>query len=318
MSSLNSEKVKPARKVVNADDAYLAMCSGTLAISHTSVRCRACEGHGFRELSVEDMQARADGIAAATDTKARDQLRKDLSAETTCQVCLGIGYTTQRRADRATAMDSMFTTVRCGRCRGCGEVTTPTDTSAERQDACLGCGGAGYFVPVTVKDRGSTKHGRAPALENAEAGDYPPSHTVSASHATQDDVEAPQNRHTAESLERLGAADPRLAAALASYYGPDGDQWVDHRWGRAFAVWQHTDSAKSLAAHLAETSHRGAGFLQDVTTLLKGARAAQECGELPKTRDGALVRVLLGRVHTEARELLGRVERVADRVGSAA
>lgn len=315
MSSTKSEPSK--RKVVNADEAYMAMCTGALAVSHTSVRCRACEGHGFRELSLDDARARAAAIAAETDTKAREQLRKDLGAETTCQVCLGIGYTTQRRADRASAMDTMWTTVRCGRCRGCGEVLTPTDTSAERQDACLGCGGAAYIVPVSVKESGSTKNGRASRRESAGIGDNMPDADPIEPYSYEPEPDVSRGRIGAE-LDLARATDPQLAAALASYFGPEGDRWVNHRWGRGFAVWQHTPLAPQLAHHAAELSRRGSGHLCDVTALLTSAREQHERGQLPATRDGSMVRVLLGRVDVEARDLLQRMARVVDQVESAA
>jgi hypothetical protein len=257
------------------------------------------------------MRARAAAIVAELDPKARDQLRKDLSAETTCTVCKGVGYTTQRRADRASAMDSMFTTVRCGRCRGCGESVSPSDASAEREDRCLACGGAAYIVPVSVKERGSTKSGRAPRREAAEVGDYIPGELTNSEpdRYVEGRIEdLVDQRRAAKGLDQALSAAPDLAPALHSYLGPEGDRWVNHRWGRAFTLWQHTAAGKALAPETAALSARGSWHLLDTTELLALTRDDYELGRLPNTRDGARARVLLGRADHEARVLLQRLE----------
>lgn len=318
MSSTKSEPSK--RKVVNADEAYLAMCMGAMAISHTSVLCRACGGHGFRELSLEDMAARLSAIAATDDAKAREQLRRDLSAETTCKVCAGIGSTSQRRADRASAMDSMWTTVRCGRCRGCGESMPPTDASAEREDKCWACGGAAYIVPVTVKERGSSRSGRAPRREAGDVGDYDstaaPAYTYDP--YLEDLIEDLVDRRRAtRGLDAALATAPDLAVALGSYLGAEGDRWVNHPWGRAFSIWQHTEAGITLSAESVELS-RGSGHLQDITTRLRAAREQRERGQLPNDRAGARIRNLLLTADHQARELLQRLEQALSGAQAAA
>jgi hypothetical protein len=304
---LNSESV--ARYYAGADGAggsnYMASCVMALAISHSSVRCRACKGQGYCELSEAALRDFAQRIAGEKNETNRDQIRRDLSYQTTCKGCKGSGWTTQKRADRAAAIDSMFTTVRCGRCRGCGEVTTPTDTSAERQDVCLSCGGAAYIVPVTVKETGSTKDGREPRREAGDASD-----TALAHAPVDEDDELEQLHDVAEELERVRAQDPQLAAALASYHGPEGEGWIQHRWGRGFVLWQHTAAGKQLVTHLAERSPHRSGYLVPPTRLLAEDRATQEQpgSAASSGRDGALVRVLLTRARDKARELLLRMQ----------
>lgn len=319
---LSSEKLasyyanRDARR--RAGSTYQAMVEHAVVMgSHTSVKCKVCKGQGFFEAPLEAVQAAYERLAAEPDPVKRDQLRTELSHESTCVVCKGVGYTLARRADRCAAMDSMWTTIRCGRCRGCGEAAPPTDTSAEREDVCLACGGSAYIVPVTVKEKGSTKHGRAPRREAADIGDYIPDAPPDRYTVEPEEVE-PERERVALELETIAATDPQLAAGLSSYHGPEGDEWVEHRWGRGFTLWQHTPAGQQLVHELCERSPGRAGFLVDPTKLLAGARERLERQGAPQTRDDSRARVLLGRADVEARELLKRVQGVSQKVEAAA
>jgi hypothetical protein len=296
---------------------YLEMCWATLAVSHTSVECRACDGKGFRELGLEELRKWAALIAEQKTPEHREDVRKGLSYASTCQVCRGGGFTTARRADRASAMDSMWTTVRCGRCRGCGEATPPTDTSAERGDVCLNCGGKTYIVPVTVrcrKQQGVASGGSA--TDSYESPLFLP--TAAPEPASEHDYDD-DRLSVAHELERLRATDPQLAAAVASYHGPESEPWVQHRWGRGFVLWQHTAPAQQLAEDVAERSPARAGYLVAVTKRLAEARLAVErpaAGRPPAHHQ--LWRVLVARADREARELQRRVLAFTTSVESAA
>jgi len=291
------------------------MCWATLSISHTSVECRACEGRGFRDLGVDELKKWYATIAAQTLPEHKDEVRQALSYASICPVCHGCGHTTARRADHATAMDSMFTTVRCGLCRGGAEVTNPTDTSAERQDVCLRCGGRAYIIPVTARaSKQMGQGGGGSATDDDSAAPVLP-----ATATTETRVDLDDRRAVAKALAELRASDAQLAAALASYHGPESDPWVGHRWTRAFVLWQHTAAGKMLVEEAAEQSPARSGYLVAPTKLLADIRAAQESTiGTAVGRADARKRVLLGRADREARELLQRLEATLRRLEDAA
>lgn len=320
MSQLNSESV--ARYFSGADGAgsnFMGMCAAVLADSHESVDCRACSGKGYRALTEAELRGFAKQLAKQKTTEHRDQVRQALSRASDCEDCKGSGKVSRRRrGDHTAAMDSMFTTVACGRCHGCGEAAPPTDASAERQDVCLGCGGDAYIVPVTVRPTGSTNEGGSggSSATDFDAGPL----LLAAPDAAQDqDSRLSERRGVASELRAIRAQDPQLAAALESYHGPEGARWVEHRWGRAFTLWQHTPAGKQLAEHVAEQSVRGCGHLVAPTERLARARETQERPPEGRTRaDHQLQRVLLARADREARDLLRRVLAAVSDVETAA
>lgn len=321
MSSLNSEKLIRhfAVKDASAGSNYEDDVAAVLAVGQVSVDCRACGGRGYRELSEQDLRAWAASIAEQKTVEHRDQVRKALSRASDCAKCRGSGKVTARRGDHAAAMDSMWTTVRCGRCRGGGEVTTPTDTSAEREDVCLGCGGAAYIVPVTVRAKGSTNQGGSGGSSATDGGDAPLVLASSHGPASEHDQDDDERERVAGEIEALRTRDPQLAAALASYHGPEADGWVEHRWGRGFVLWQHTTAGKQLAEYVAEQSVRGCGYLVAPTQRLARARETQERPPVGRARaDHQMQRVLLARADREARELQRRVIAVTTSLESAA
>lgn len=282
------------------------MCEIVLDVSHASVECRACEGLGFRSLESKDLSERYRKIAAEKDDLKARQLRKDLSYQSECPVCRGSGYTTMRRADIATAMHPMFTTVRCGKCRGCGETFPPNDVTAERQDVCLGCLGEAYVVPVTVKEKGSSKHGKPPQFEVGESGDdYTAGSEATASWVNEDALM--QRGQTARELDALRRADPLLGAAMAAFFGLEGDKWGQHGWDRVFALWEHVPAGQQIAREGAARSQIGR-LLKPLEVIANERNADRILGSKShETREGRHRRALIGLADKQARELRRRM-----------
>lgn len=277
---------------------YRTMCEVALDRTHTSIKCRVCQGLGFRELSTDELSLRMQRIFREDDAKHRAELREQLSRETTCRACGGGGYMTQKRADMAHAMHSMYTTVRCGPCKGCGETIHPNDESAERGDTCLRCLGDTYIVPVTVKPQGSSKHGKAARREDDEDD------RVQGTATNAVDEEAMVERGlVARQLDTLRRSDALAATALASYFGIDGDRWGQHKWGRLFALWQHTSAGTVIARESSEKSKAGHGFLLAPLDLIASERDAELRASVRNPRR----RALLARADVEARSLLRRM-----------
>ncbi len=288
---------------------FLSMCEMAVKVSHASVQCRACCGTGFQELSELEVAKRQARIDREDNPKQRAELREILNRETDCLVCHGSGYTTQKRADRAAAMDSMFTTVRCSKCRGCGENVTPDDESAEVGDVCLACGvvrGAldskanGFFVPVTVKEKGSSKNGKAPPRTPDGDDDGGTAATVS---SWVDEDAVVERGRTGRQLDALRQTNPEIGAAVESYFGADGGKWAPHKWTRTFALWQHTPSGCRLAQDSAERSKLGHGYLLAPLDLIAAERDAEERA----TESSPRRRALIMRADAEARDLCRRM-----------
>jgi hypothetical protein len=286
---------------------HFGMCEMAVKISHASVPCRLCDGMGFKALDPKELAARYKRIARETDPNKLQELRDSLSLESTCVVCQGSGATTQRRADVAHAMHPMFTTVRCGKCRGCGETFPPNDVTAERQDVCLACSGVTYIIPVTVKEKGSSKHGKPPKREPADGDDDSP---VALSNWIDEDALVERGRVSRE-LEAIRRAEPLIGLAIGSYFGPEGDKWGDHKWGRAFALWQHTQAGTQLATESAKRSKGGHGHLMQATDLISTERDAEARAGANLDRDPwrDRRRALIALADTQARELHQRMQR---------
>ena len=76
-----------------------AFCARAAFVAHTSARCRACAGLGVRELGAVEVARRMKLIEDAHPDERRT-LRARLSAESTCQICNGTGFTFQRHSER--------------------------------------------------------------------------------------------------------------------------------------------------------------------------------------------------------------------------
>jgi hypothetical protein len=172
----------------------------------------------------------------------------------------------------------MFNTVRCNKCRGCGEVM---DEDAE--DICPTCIAEMSIIPVTVKETGCSKKGKAPKRVTGTDGDGNPTATRVHStewHDAQTDTTEEETAAYGE-MSRLSLhireTNPYAASALEAYYGPDGDRWAPTRWGRIFALWPLTKAGQALIRRARESSHEGHGFeLSDLDTLAS-ERNAEDC-----------------------------------------
>lgn len=328
-----------------------AMCesmAGSIQLGHSSVKCRACDGQGYRELSAEELQKRARRIAEAQlevagadriaddylrserrkeASDALDRLRKSLSRESDCIVCKGVGYTDPTRSDRGTAMHSLFTTVWCSTCRGCGEPVgpmvkleanartyrfyplNPTDDSAERHDRCERCEGTSYIVPVTVRSTGSSKGGKAPSRSDAgsseEASDGSVYREGEAAPSWADEDALAERGRVSRALEAIRRDTPELAQALEAFYGPEGDKWGPHKWGRIFALWPLTQAGRKLAELGANRSKGGHGWLIEPIDLISNERDTDSRSDV---RDPGR-RALIGQADKQARDLHARMQR---------
>jgi hypothetical protein len=302
-----------------------AMTDRLALMAHRSVRCRLCkETPGVRELPPEEMKQRwlrvhrlEEAISAARRAlnsertrkllEDREALGKELCAETECPACKGTGYTKPTRAHRAHAGDGMFTTARCSKCWGCGEPVgevvavqssigerktyyfaslLPTDATAERGDRCQGCGGATYTVPITVRETGSSKHGKAPSRD-LSGGDDGTSGEAAPSWVDEDELA--ERGRVSRVLDELRRQDPTVALAIEAFNGPEGDRWGAHRWGRGFTLWQFTGAGRRLATEAAERSRRGHGHLVSPLDLLATERETEQRGSAPDHHRRALL-----------------------------
>lgn len=291
---------------VSGGSNFMSMCELSVKISHASVECRVCGGLGFKEIAADEMKARYRRIARESDPEKLEQLRESLRRESDCVVCRGSGHTTQRRIDMAHAMHPMFTTVRCSRCRGCGETLKPDDASAELGDVCQVCNGSTYIVPVTVKETGSTKHGKMPHSEPSDGDDANSAGEIGGSWA--DEQELLERGRVGRELDQLRRQDPALSAGMASYFGIEGDKWGPHKWGRAFSLWPHTPAGLQLAAMGAERSLRGHGHMMRALDLIAAEREADSRAGATTDRASVHRRALIKLADSQARQLFERMQ----------
>jgi hypothetical protein len=319
------------------------MCerAATLKRTHRSVKCRACGGGGFRELSAEELVLRWNRILEVEDKLQgeknseraddlllqQEEFRKQLSRESDCKSCRGTGYTVERGARRNIEMDTMFTTVACKPCRSSGKARR---RSAEARlilgDDCEVCQGAGCVVPVTVKETGSSKHGRAPKrLEGSDRmervgaegqvavfdGDGPgaarqaqPTETDRAASWVDED-EMTEYGRVSRVIEAIRRSDPLIALAIEVFNGTDGDEWGRHRWGRLFSLWALTEAGQRLAVEGAERSGAAHGLKIRPLDLI----AAERDAEMRSTEPDHTRRALISLADKQARSLHEDMER---------
>jgi hypothetical protein len=302
---------------------------------HSSVKCRACNGEGFLILDERErniwkrrieeaekryLQVKAEISKALLDGRAIDpQKELDAAADriaaqregmckaSDCKVCATSGYVTARRADMAHAMDEMFTTVRCSRCRATGTARVgylqpaTTTENAKFQEfgyCCDRCGGAAYIIPVTAKEQGSSKGGKPPKFHRkADPDDFGDGTNVAPSFINED-LLAERGR-TSRVLEAIRRSNPKVYAAMSHYNGPDGDRWGAHRYGRIFALWQDTAAGRQLAELGANRSKGGHGHLIPPLDLIATERET----EFQNPNQDPRRRALIGQADRQAREL---------------
>lgn len=238
---------------------YAAMCDAAATDKHASVRCRPCSGIGARTLGRKELEDWQRQIANEKRPGRRAELREELSKRSICRSCDGVGYTSPSRIDKL-PYDWFYTTLRCGRCRGCGETTRPSDATAELGDVCQRCGPAttkpvGYVIPVTVKETGSSEGRGGGARVTPDADDDWGAELMAVNAAEHVDERALEEYvRIREALDQVAEIDALAALALETWHGPDGERWARHRWGRIFALWQHTEAGKWLVADWAKES----------------------------------------------------------------
>lgn len=325
---------------------YDAMCEALsqqrIRTNHASVRCRACQGQGYYELTVDELQRRnrklgeLEDLIALAEVEIKDayvrnerlkdhrerlrKLRQELSRDSDCKACRGVGWMQPTRADLAVAMHSMWTTVVCTSCRGCGEpigdwkevranakvyrfsALCPTDETAERGDTCERCAGIQYLTPVTVKETGSSKGGRPPEYHRpADADDDSAGAVLDGDLAPTffDEDALVERGRVSRILEGIRRDKPEIAEALVQFYGPEGDKWGHHKWGRVFALWPLTQAGKKLAEFGANRSKDGHGWLMAPIDLIMNERD----GEIRAERPMPARRALIAQADRQAREL---------------
>jgi hypothetical protein len=222
---------------------YGAMCERLEAASYTSVTCVKCGGSGVREMSRDELTRRYAAIVGAKPFD-RHLHGEALSRDSTCQRCNGSGVVAGKRF-RYTSDIHFHTTRRCARCKGTMEVLTKT--SHEVQDVCQRCMGAGCMVPVTAKSTGNSKKGKPPKRTPMSAADAAMVAADAPVGASIDEDALLERAKVGRIADALRAKSAVAAQVLRAYYGPEGDRWGAHRWGRIFVVWPLTKPGQKLA-----------------------------------------------------------------------
>lgn len=275
---------------------FIALCEVSSAENVKSVKCRACRGLGFRDGDPHKIAQWQSQLAKPKISMMRaDELREKLRAESECKICVGTGYRT-KTAGREPP-DSIATTVRCGRCRGSGEVM-----NEDLQDVCPRCQGDMCVVPQTVRSKGSTKKGKMPkgaTVTNDDAVWLPPE-TAQA---------LPELHETAAVVAKVRRESAELADAMRLWHGPDGDKWAPTKWGRVFALWCETQAGKLLLAEAGPWVRRG----KTPTDALAAERDAEMRSNTPNLRR----RALIGQADKQARRLAHRMREAIENAEAA-
>lgn len=281
---------------------YGAQCERMQVLGHTSRKCPKCDGLGFREVDKKELAERAVRLYRCTDPDEAAQLRERLSHESTCQTCRGTGYIegSKVKGERK----PFFTTKRCFKCKGCGEVM-----NEDLEDVCQRCMGEMCVVTVTVQETGCSKGGKAPRREPDDADDFggdttaPRNAGAPAGGPTYSDgvwreltygadineAEFLEHGSMSRLLVRLQKHDEVSAEVLKAYLGPEGDRWGPTKWGRHFVVWPLTKPGAQLAREAAQRSKAGHGFLLTPMQLLASERDAEQKTGVPNMRRRHLI-----------------------------
>jgi hypothetical protein len=288
-----------SRSAPGAGSNYGGMCERVASMAIIGYPCGRCDGMGFRELEPEELARWRVRILSAKRPGDRDELRAMLSLESTCRICDGTGFITGRIA--TVKIDSMWTTVWCGKCRGSGETWPPSDRTAEIEDVCQRCGGAMYVVPITVRSVGSTRSGRLPRHAVDLSSDGLEIDTGQREELSEwvDETSLLEFGRASAALEELRRTDEATAAAVEAYCGPEGDRWGKHAWGRLFALWPLTTSGLRLLELGLSRSREDVRHLLDPLQVLASEREAEARATQPDQRRRHYIR----KSDHEAREL---------------
>ena len=269
---------------------FMAMCEVAADQATKSAKCRACKGLGFAKgdpfkIAMWQAELGKSGVSP----ERRDALRAKLHQESQCRPCRGTGYRTT--SAKREPFDPTWTTARCERCKGCGEVM-----NEDTEDVCPRCLGDMCVVPATVKRTGSSKKGRLPpgatAMTDSD-GNLTPGGVWTSEQSdllAERDVYEEQLDELIRTRAIVKAVDPAILDAVKAWEGPDGMKWAPTKWGRAFALWPLTDAGKRVFREAAENSRQKSGFLRRPIDVIAEVRESESRADVPSIRYASLFR----------------------------
>lgn len=275
----------------------MAMCEVAADQATKSAKCRACHGLGYRDGDPFKIAKWQKELARPNVSPQRaESLRERLHDESQCRKCCGTGY--RETKVKREAFDSTWTTARCERCKGCGEVP-----NEDAEDVCPRCLGDMCVVPATVKRTGSSKKGRLPpgSTSMTDSDMRPTPGGVWSSEVIEklpefDEEELDELVQTARIAKRI---DPAIMSAVQAWEGPDGVKWAPTKWGRIFALWPFTEAGKQVFRDAAPNSRQGSGFLRRPIDVIAEIRESESRAEIQSIRYASLFR----QADWQAREL---------------
>lgn len=330
---------------------FEAMCLGISESGLVSRKCRDCKGLGTRKLDEKRKEKWERRIAEAESPTVRARLRMDRAEETVCRSCAGSGKVVMERTRAASPCDDCdglgdvrgdsckrclgrgfvflgpvdyrAVTTRCERCKGWGSVW-----DEDVEDTCQLCRGAGYTIPCTIFEKGSSKKGKLPP--GYEGGSQVetvvrPAGAAGGSVAWADEQEIADLGADSRLLTEVRRRDPFAASVLETYLGAEGARWKRHLWGQEFALWQLAPSGKRIIEDSRERPdiwdyadkrgayRRGAGYLARPSDVIAKERAAEMKAKIPNIRRKELLR----KADQESRDMLARARAVLLEVAAA-
>jgi hypothetical protein len=276
---------------------FMAMCEVAADQSTKSAKCRACRGLGFRDGDPFKIAKWQKELGRPNVSPARAQaLRERLHHESQCKKCFGTGY--RETNVKREPFDATWTTARCERCKGSGEVF-----DEDRQDVCPRCSGDMCVVPATVKKTGSSKKGRLPpgatSMTDSDGNGTPGGVWSSEVLDQLPEFDEEQLDELVRAATVARRVSPEIMAAVKVWEGPDGMKWAPTKWGRLFALWPLTSAGKLIFESAAPNSRQRAGFLRRPIDVLAEVREAESRAEVPSMRYATLFR----QADWQAREL---------------
>lgn len=221
--------------------------------TQAALQVRELEEQARADKTIPDWKQIASIRLSAGEREKR--LRYECNRESVCHSCQGTGYVHGETRAPLVPHDSVWTTVACPYCRGqnvsrvdgsrkngtsCGESMARDDAAAELGDRCPVCLGDAYLVPISARPLASPPDFSGDYVKSID--DLP-----RARRCFTEQPEPDGEPDDAEQFMReLEETDPLLAAAVAVLYGPRGDEWRGHNWGRAFALWPLTEAGQKL------------------------------------------------------------------------